>query len=289
MQLLPFSVPGFDSPIVNLLILVAVVALLAGASSSRQRPSYRSRRRTLPRTNATTRPGTLSSSFESEGSRRGAQRDCSWPSQVSIQPETSYSGPIVIQGSSHLSEGPFSHMESFQQGLEGEEHVVGCLLHTLNAQWYIFRNVVVPGNKGDIDLVLVGPGGVVAVEVKSYWGNVRVENGRWYVETSTGYDYRRSRGANAQVRTNAAALYGYLRERGMNKSCYVRRLVVLASEAELNVASSGTDVVHISDLGHWVRRLTTQTRLRQWQVNDIALMLKYPQTESALPVAQRLH
>ena len=47
---------------------------------------------------------------------------------------------------------------AYRRGQQGEDRVVDAIRSSLDAQWTLFRNVVLPGrNRADIDAVLVGP------------------------------------------------------------------------------------------------------------------------------------
>jgi len=56
---------------------------------------------------------------------------------------------------------------AYRKGQEGEERTVEVLRRNLDGNWTLFRNVTLPGPRNDIDLVLVGPPGVWALEVKN--------------------------------------------------------------------------------------------------------------------------
>jgi hypothetical protein len=78
-------------------------------------------------------------------------------------------------------------IENYQRSQEGEARVVEILARYLDGQWSLFRNVVLPGRRrGDLDLVLVGPPGVFALEVKCYSGAYRNVGARWEVRTKDG-------------------------------------------------------------------------------------------------------
>ena len=75
-------------------------------------------------------------------------------------------GPVIVNGSKYLLESSWTHLPTFEQGREGEERVVNSLVNSLGQGWYIFRNFVLPTKEDDIDVVLVGPGGIYAIEVR---------------------------------------------------------------------------------------------------------------------------
>jgi len=73
-----------------------------------------------------------------------------------------------------------SQIKSYRTGQEGEDAVVEAMRQSLDGNWTLFRNVVLPGrNRGDIDAVLVGPPGVWALEVKAFNGEYRNVGEQW--------------------------------------------------------------------------------------------------------------
>ena len=64
-----------------------------------------------------------------------------------------------------------SKITSFKKGFEGEDHVVDALRESLDGSCHIFRNLHFNGRKEDVDIVLVSPWGVFAIEVKNYSGH----------------------------------------------------------------------------------------------------------------------
>lgn len=189
------------------------------------------------------------------------------------KPQTSL--PQVIEGSDYLRHGPMSHFETFQVGAAGEDRVARAMRDVLDERWTVFRNLELPNsNNGDIDIVLVGPGGIWAIEVKTYTGNYRVENGRYYKETRNGYWHRDRRGPGAQVRTNAATLCNYLKQKGINYRNGVNRVVVMAGESNVYIHSTGTTVWRLGDLHDRLRNLNRSTYLDQMHVDRIVNVLR---------------
>ncbi|HEX6607063.1 MAG TPA: nuclease-related domain-containing protein, partial [Chloroflexia bacterium] len=164
------------------------------------------------------------------------------PSATTAPPPPNASGPRVVLGSTYLQTNRMRRLTSFQVGKDGEDRIAARISGLLDTQWYMFRNLVLPDRKGDIDIVLVGPGGIWALEVKAYTGNYRVENGRWYKETSNGRTARKSNGPGHQVRGNAARLCNFLKENGVLENNSVQPVVVLARDLPIDVVSSGTAI-----------------------------------------------
>ncbi len=122
----------------------------------------------------------------------------------------------------------------YRRGHEGEERVVAAMHSVLDGNWFLFRNIVLPGrNKSDLDSILVGPSGVWVVEIKNFTGEYR--------NTGEGWEYRaRNRWKAAknnpsrQAQDNAVRLASFLKADGIQQ--WVTPAVVWANpEAQLQV------------------------------------------------------
>lgn len=178
--------------------------------------------------------------------------------------------PRIVAGNDYLRNNPMSHLQSFRVGLEGEKRVLDQMQRVLDGQWTIFHNVDLGDQAGDIDIVLVGPGGTWAVEVKTYTGDFRVENGRWYKKTRNGHMARMRRGPGAQVRTNAIRLCEYLKEHGVTHNSYVGRAVIMSGEAPVEVVSAGTRIWMLEDLDAQLAFLNRDRRYSHDHVRLVA-------------------
>lgn len=126
----------------------------------------------------------------------------------------------------------------FRVGRWGEERIVDQLRGLLDGRWTLLRNVVLPGRKGgDIDLVLVGPPGVWALEVKAYRGLVRNRGDRWERKTKRGWA-RLGVHPGQQARASAGRLQALLKHRGLTIN-WVQPAVIWASSAAPNAEQPG--------------------------------------------------
>jgi hypothetical protein len=122
-------------------------------------------------------------------------------------------------------------VDEARRGQEGEQRVVDTILQALNGSWKIFRNARVPGaRRGDVDLILVGPPGVWALEVKNLQGEYRNIGDTW--EYRHGKTWRRSSAQPSQeARKHAAGLGGFLKADGIQ--VFVEPAVVWANPESL--------------------------------------------------------
>jgi hypothetical protein len=116
---------------------------------------------------------------------------------------------------------------NYRMGHKGEEQVVEQLRTALNHRWTIYRNLQLPQRKDDLDIVLVGPGGVWTVQVRTFSAPLRCSAGSW--------EYRRGRrwmrcdrkhDPGTQVTLQATALHGFLARNGIDR--FVEPAIALA-------------------------------------------------------------
>lgn len=69
-----------------------------------------------------------------------------------------------------------NHTRRYASGIVGEDKVWRSFF-SLPKGYTAYANVMLPNNFGDVDFVVVGPGGIYSVEVKNYEGQVEVVDG----------------------------------------------------------------------------------------------------------------
>jgi len=119
-------------------------------------------------------------------------------------------------------------IEAYQLGEEGEERVIHMIVQALDGNWSVFRNIHIPDrNKGDLDIIIIGPPGVWVLEVKNYLGNYRNIGGTW--EYRKGNKWKTASGnPSRQAMNNAARLGNFLKADHIN--VWVNPAVVWANE-----------------------------------------------------------
>ncbi len=102
-------------------------------------------------------------------------------------------------------------IHDYRLGQEGEDQAVQTIAQVLDGNWHLFRNVVIPGkNKGDLDIVLVGPPGVWVLEVKNFHGEYRNLGDAW--EYKSGNKWKTtSVNPSEQARNNTFRLKNFLK------------------------------------------------------------------------------
>lgn len=125
-----------------------------------------------------------------------------------------------------------------QRGRAGEERIAEQLRMVLDHRWTIYRNLQLPERKDDLDLVLVGPAGVWAVQVKTFTSPLRCSNGTWEYQRGRRWVRCDARHDPAtQVTRQATMLHDFLARNGIER--FVERAIALAEAVPAaNVANS---------------------------------------------------
>jgi hypothetical protein len=142
---------------------------------------------------------------------------------------------------------PPTHIERWRQGAEGEKATAKALRRFTRQGWTLIHDI--DTGRGNLDHILVGPGGVFLLESKNLGGVISVEQGvlsvRWREDPNDGYDVRH---LTPRMRARAAELSAALRARGLTR-VWVQPIVVLWGTFEQrSIESQGVAWVRGSDL-----------------------------------------
>lgn len=72
----------------------------------------------------------------------------------------------------------YRKLTHFRSGIAGEQDVTR-LLAKLPDDYVVVNDVMLPGQRGNIDHVVLGPCGIVVIETKRYRGSIVCRQGRW--------------------------------------------------------------------------------------------------------------
>lgn len=121
------------------------------------------------------------------------------------------------------------------QGEAGENAALRALT-SLPDTYTAFSNLKIPGFEkwGDVDILVVGPMGVVVVEVKNFQGHVRVEGEYWSHVSAHGTGLAR-KSVSGQLRGYVKAVNAFL---ARNKVvCPVTGIIAINSNAWIEIAA----------------------------------------------------
>jgi hypothetical protein len=141
-----------------------------------------------------------------------------------------------------------------RKGALGEE-LVTTLLDQLPDGYFLVNDVVLPDARGNIDHVLIGPCGVMAIETKRWAGVISCRRDQWFVNG------RRVGNISKQVTEGAMAVKGYLRRRHPGLA-WVDAVVVFTDPlCRLEIDRPTPTVVRFSQLMQVVLEKGKQRRL----------------------------
>lgn len=157
-----------------------------------------------------------------------------------------------------ISDNFVNQSEHYKIGEEAEIQAVDSFRSLLLEPWTVVQNFEFPYRKwGDIDIILIGTGGIWAVEVKGYTNRVRNIGDNWHFKNKFGW-WKLSKHPAKQARRNAVRLKNYLDAEGVNVG-WVESVVLWAGdELNLIVEKPETPVWKISELptmgGFWQKQ-----------------------------------
>jgi len=159
-------------------------------------------------------------------------------------------------------------IENHRRGQEGEDRVVQMIAQALDGNWHLFRNIKLPGHgKGDLDLVLVGPPGVWALEVKNFTGEYRNIGESWHYKRGKNWKIA-PKNPSKQVSKNMYALKDFLKADHVN--VFVNSAVVWANqESSLSVENPSAAVWRYDRLADELGNIWQGEKLSKSEQNKI--------------------
>ncbi len=163
--------------------------------------------------------------------------------------------------------------EQFLRGRKGEERAVEILRTLLDDRWTLFRNLTLPNGKGDLDLVLVGPSGVWAFEVKAYRFPTRCEGRDWFYRQ--GRKWRKlDRNPSRQLIQAAKSLREYLKAQG-TPDLWVNAAILWAEEpGKLQRKDPDPPIWTLEELEQQVQGLTPRKKIDPQSVERVRGILE---------------
>jgi hypothetical protein len=164
-------------------------------------------------------------------------------------------------------------IQLFRKGQRGEERILDSLYHALDGNWWLFRNLDLPGQKiGDVDYILVGKHGVRVLEVKSYGGEFRTVGDKWerliarrWLPTLTN--------PTRQAKRNAAALSHILSTHDIKQ--WVTPVVIWTNpDATLKIENPSIDIWHLYQISDALSNLSNERTISDDQKTKIVETLK---------------
>lgn len=134
----------------------------------------------------------------------------------------------------------------WRAGQEGEDRLSEAFHRDLGDDWTLLKGYKNPG--GEIDQILVGPPGVIAIEIKNYTGRVHIDGDRWTRDRYDNYGNlvgsgepiadRGGRSPSAQVNASADILQRFLDRRSSGAGRVSRAVVLTHDKAQFGRMSN---------------------------------------------------
>jgi hypothetical protein len=108
-------------------------------------------------------------------------------------------------------------LEFFKYGREGENKVLQILEESLDDNFIYITNYVIPNTRiGDIDGLLIGPKGIVILEIKNYAGIFRISGGDMYRKIKDDVFKLYKKNPFKQIKKQKEYLDKFLHEKGID-------------------------------------------------------------------------
>ena len=147
---------------------------------------------------------------------------------------------------------------NFRKGQQGEVIAARQLRQGLGGEWVLFRNVQLPGSRVDIDMVLLGPPGVYAVEVKTYVGRYRYQKKNFYRYAPMMGWRKMHHNPGRQARGASTALHHYITHT-LNADIWVEPRLAWVGSGTLYLQEPDVYVWYLNNLDAETERLRTLT------------------------------
>ncbi|WP_369832895.1 nuclease-related domain-containing protein [Fibrobacter intestinalis] len=172
---------------------------------------------------------------------------------------------VIIRPLEKLIDYLDNKVASYKKGFEGEDHVVDALRESLDGRCHVFRNLHFNGRKEDVDVVLVSPWGVFAIEVKNYSGHFEYSGTEFFEKRKSGL-VKVCEDSNPilQAKRNAVALKGFLDpEFNRNKdNAFVEPILVWANPEIKVYRQKRNDSQALCD-----------KEIKNWRIEDLSFEL----------------
>jgi hypothetical protein len=188
-----------------------------------------------------------------------------WPSWVSL---VLFVVIGFLAGLARATDRYLDLADQYRLGRWGEEKALDALRYSLDGRWTLFRDFEWPNRRwGDVDLILVGSGGLWAFEIKSYSSRVRNIGDRWERRSRRGWRKLTTHPGH-QARRNAARLNEYLKSHGIDVRWVEAAVVWAGDPSSLTVEDPATPVWKLEELSDpaeelWQSRFLSEEAVQQ--------------------------
>ena len=159
-------------------------------------------------------------------------------------------GPWTITGWFAVMAAMIGFVEVFKTwinyylGDRGEEALIKKL-ELLGDEYTVITNWQPPNEKrGDVDIIVLGPHGVAALECKRYTSDFGCDGDRWYVQLERGYR-KKIKSLSSQTRGHAQCIKRHLKRQGV--AAEVHPALVFNSLRRATILNPKTRIIDLDD------------------------------------------
>jgi hypothetical protein len=156
----------------------------------------------------------------------------------------------------------------YRGGRQGEQDVVGTLSRSLNDDFSLINGVCIGGG-GDIDHIVLGPGGVFVLETKNWSGKININGDQWQRPG------KQAMGSpSLQAKRNTQKVKRLLDQSSALRSIWVEGIVVLTNKhASLNVNNPTVTILKLPQLASHIKGRPIN-HLTEQQIQQIAKQIQ---------------
>jgi len=175
--------------------------------------------------------------------------------------------PLVILSISLITR-YLNKYRSWSAGKVGEE-VIPKVLQGLDDSYCLLNDVVLPGQKGNIDHVLLSPKSIFIIETKNYSGEVGCYGDEWY-KRGRRKEYPIG-SISKQAKRNALGLRNFIRKTAKIDVNYVTPICVFSNlSVKLNLHEQTVPVLRLEELIKFIKNAQPSISLPESQLQSIA-------------------
>jgi len=144
----------------------------------------------------------------------------------------------------------WSKQTTWNIGAEGEESVIR-VLQNLDSSFKVINDIVLPGDRQNIDHIVVGSTGTFVIETKNHNGIIRCNEDDWSRKKvgrrGTVYDAGMGN-PSKQAKRNAVVLKNWLQSENVDVGYIIAVVVFTNEDVELKLVRPTVKVVYVDDL-----------------------------------------
>src|SRR3990172_3415637 len=156
-------------------------------------------------------------------------------------------------------------------GADGEESVIH-VLQKLDSSFKVFNDIVLPGDRQNIDHIVVGSVGTFVIETKNHNGIIKCHEDNWSRKKvgRRGTVYSANIGnPSKQAKRNAVVLKNWLQSENIDVGYIVAVVVFTNEDVELNLVKPTVKIVYVDNL-LGVFKGESNFRMTSEKINSVA-------------------